>query len=247
MINNYLNDIGKYEKFNFGLITSISTFDEYYKHLENLKNKKGKKDNIENTSYYLMKNHCKKYKYELLVYDLFNNKFYIENDSNNQLIEYNNFYEFNFEYKLNIPKLDSIFSLKPKKKSIKYVNKDNFISELNKTKLFKIDNDNKDSLNILGNFEYNQKFLDIKEIEEDNFYLRISENNKEKKKNINIFKYKNKSIVSEIFGEYAKNDLNSINNIKFKKRDTQIILFSLNKNIKLIGNKKERNSNEENI
>jgi len=182
MINNYLNDIGKYEKFNFGLITSISTFDEYYKHLENLKNKKGKKDNIENTSYYLMKNHCKKYKYELLVYDLFNNKFYIENDSNNQLIEYNNFYEFNFEYKLNIPKLDSIFSLKPKKKSIKYVNKDNFISELNKTKLFKIDNDNKDSLNILGNFEYNQKFLDIKEIEEDNFYLRISENNKEKKK-----------------------------------------------------------------
>ena len=41
-----------------------------------------------------MKDHCKKNKYELLIYNLFEKKFNIEDDLNNKLIEYNYFYQF---------------------------------------------------------------------------------------------------------------------------------------------------------
>lgn len=40
-----------------------------------------------------MKKHCQENNYELLIYDIFNNKFFIEDDSFN-LVEYNIFYEF---------------------------------------------------------------------------------------------------------------------------------------------------------
>ena len=244
MTNKYLCNFGKYENYNFGLITSKTTYDQYFESLENSKkNIEKKSDNyFEKTPYYLMKDYCKKNKYELLVYDMFDNKFYIENDSNNKLIEYNNFYEFNMDYKLNTPKLNNIFSLKPIKKSIKYVNKDNFISELNKTKLFK--DINKNCLNILGKFEYNKNLLDIKKIEEDKLCLCISEKKKDTNESLNIFKYKNESIVCEVDGENVKNYIYKDNNVKIKKSNAQIILFSVEKNSNFLGLKRERNSYE---
>jgi hypothetical protein len=96
--NNFLDKIGNFENFNFGIITSISTFEQYSNLIEKAKTE-NKKDLIEKTSYYLMKDHCKKNKYELLIYDLFEKKFYIEDDLN-KLIEYNYFYQFRFKNKL---------------------------------------------------------------------------------------------------------------------------------------------------
>ena len=101
-----------------------------------------------------MKKHCQENNYELLIYDIFNNKFVIEDDSFN-LVEYNIFYEFVEEKKLNINKLESIFEINQKKISIKNAAKNKFIEKLNKTNLFdNIDEGKKNSLNIIGKFNY---------------------------------------------------------------------------------------------
>ena len=250
MINNNLNKIGKYENFNFGIITSKFTFENYFNLKEQEKNepldenKEKITKKIELTPYYLMKKYCENNKYEFLVYDIFEKKLFIE-DEYNKLIEYNNFYEFKTENKLNLPRLNNIFSLYPKKLSIKYVNKNNFISLLNKTNIFSNIEDT-NSINIIGKFSYDKNFLDIKEIEEDNFCLFISSKNKFEKKSLNIFKYKNETIFNEINGDNS-NILPYQDNYEFikntmKKKNTEILLFSLEKNIKFIGNKRKRSS-----
>ena len=108
-MNNGLNAIGEYKNFSFGIITSISTFENYINLLEKKKNKIGKdlEKQLSNSPYNLMKQHCQKNNYELLIYDMNNKKIYVEDDSNN-LIDYD-LYKFQSKYKLDVPNLDSIF------------------------------------------------------------------------------------------------------------------------------------------
>ena len=242
--NNFLDKIGNFENFNFGIITSISTFEQYSNLIEKAKTENKIKDLIEKTSYYLMKDHCKKNKYELLIYDLFEKKFYIEDDLN-KLIEYNCFYQFQFKNKLNIPKLENIFSLKPKKISIKFFNKNNFINLLNKTNFFE-NNITENSLNIIAKFEYKKDLLNIKTIDEDNYYLYILRENKGEKKTYNIIKHKNETFALEIDENGSKNIFCENNNIKINKNNGQVILFNLNKNINFIGLKRKRSLSEKN-
>ena len=249
MNNNCLNNIGGYQNFSFGIITSTLTFNKYSGLIKeksenekngNLNNLEKLKTQIEKTSYYLMKEYCQKNKYELLVYDLNKKKVYIENNSND-LIEYD-LYKFQIENKLNIPKLKNIIKFKPKKISIKQFKKDIFIDKLNETKLFSglEKNENENSLNVVGKFMFQKEFLNIEEIEEDNFFLYISGKKKNENKSLEILKFKNETIVNEIIDKkriiYKNNDLN------IHKRNSEIILFSLGDKITFLGNKKKRNS-----
>ena len=231
-----LNKIGNYKKFNFGLIVSKSAFEQYLK----LKNE-NKSKKINTNPYYLMKKYCNMNKYEFLIYDLNENKFYEEGNSN-QLIEYKKFYEFIPDKKLNIYKLENIFSLKPTKNSIKYVKKEKIIKILNKSNLFtKIDDKNEKSLNIIGKFKYKEEFLNIDNIVEDNFCLFISHKHRKKNKSSNIFKYKNKSIYNKIDGKKIINEDYSDKEIKMPKRNTNIILLNFEKDIKFLNIKRKRN------
>ena len=253
MMTNCLNNIGNYENFSFGIITSKSTFNEYSllikeknilenkeKEIKNLENIKKK---IEKTSYNLMKAHCKKNKYELLVYDLKKKEVYIEDDTN-ELIEYN-LYKFQIENKLNIPKLENIFGLKPIKFSIKNFQKDKFIEKLKETKLFSglEKKDNENSLNIVGKLGYKKEFLSIKEIEEDNYFMYISGRKRRENKKIEILKYKNETIINEILREKRILCENN-NNLDINKKDSEVILFSLEEKITFLGIKRKINSEE---
>ena len=59
--------------------------------------------------------------------------------------------------------------------SIKNYKKEKLIEKLNKTELFSglEKQENKNSLNIVGKFEYKKEFLNIKEIEEENYFMCI--------------------------------------------------------------------------
>ena len=249
MMNNCLNNIGNYQNFSFGIITSISAFNKYAELIKektenekegNLNNIEKIKNKITKTSYYLMKEHCQKNKYELLVYDLNKKKVYIENDSN-ELIEYD-LYKFHIENKLNIPNLKSIIELKPKKISIKQFQKDKFIDKLNETKLFPglEKKENQNSLNIVGKFNFQKEFLNIKELEDDNYFLYISGKKRNENKSLEIIKYKNETIVNGIMSE--KRIIPKINDLNITKRNSEIILFSLGDKITFLGNKRKRNS-----
>lgn len=243
MTNTGLNNIDNYKNVSFGIITSKTAFDKYKELKEKYKIKNNNKilNSIEKTSYFLMKQHCNNNNYEFLVYDILNNKFYIENNSN-ELVEYNNFYVFDEKSKLNINKLSNIFSFESKKISTKYFDKNNFISDLNKIQLFE-DIKDKNSLNIIGKFKYNKNFLDIKEITQENYCLCISNINKEKK-NLNIIKYKNETFENEINCEKSKTNVKNPES-KNNRKSPEIILFSFDKTIKFIGNKRKRSISEE--
>ena len=87
---------------------------------------------------------------------------------------------------------------------------------------------------------FQKEFLNIEEIEEDNFFLYISGKKKNENKSLEILKFKNGTIVNEIIDKkriiYKNNDLN------IHKRNSEIILFSLGDKITFLGNKKKRNS-----
>ena len=249
MLNNCLNNIGNYQNFNFGIITSVSAFNEYAELIReksknekegNLNNLEKIKNKITKTSYYLMKEHCQKNNYELLVYDLNKKKVYVENDLN-ELIEYN-LYKFQNEKKLNIPKLKSIIKFNPTKISIKQFKKDKFIDKLNETKLFSglEKKENQNSLTILGKFDFKNEFLKIEEIEEDNLFLYISGKKKNEDKSLEILKYKNETIVNEIKGE--KRIVPKNNDLNITKKNSEIILFNIGDKITFLGNKRKRNS-----
>ena len=160
-----------------------------------------------------MKNHCQKNNYELFIYDLIKQKIYIE-DASNKLIEYN-LYKFNNKNELKIPKLKEIYSQKPKKISMNRFNKENFIQKLKDTKLFSgLDKDeNKNSLNVVGKFDYQNKFLKIGEVEEENYFIYISGSTKDDKK-YEILKYGQETLVKEIkenhWISYKENEDNKI-------------------------------------
>ena len=117
--------------------------------------------------------------------------------------------------------------------------KNKFIEKLNKTNLFdNIDEGKKNSLNIIGKFNYKQKFLEIKE---DNFCLCFLN----KKENSSIFKYKDQTIYNEIKGEISKNCNLKSKGKKFKK-NIDVILFSFEDDIKFLGLKRKRNSSDYN-
>ena len=247
-----LNKIENYKNFNFGIITSMRVFKEYSE-LMIKKNELEKQnetnliENIENkikkTSYYLMKDCCQKNNYELLIYDLSQKKVYVENDLN-KLFEYN-LYNYQEKKKLNIPDLDNFFELCPKKLSIKYIKKDEFIKKLNDTNLFSgLEKDeNKKSLNIVGNFIFNKQLLNIKEINADNYFIYIfGKKFKEKEKNLEILKYKKETIANEVSD--GKRILYNDNNLNINKNKSEVILFHLEEKIKFIGNKRERNSDK---
>ena len=247
MNTKFLNKIGDYKNFNFGIITSMKVFNEYLELIHQKKNKNNLIEQINNkitkTSYYLMKDYCQKNNYELLIYDLNLMKVYIENDLNN-LTEYD-LYKFQENKKLNIPNLDNVFELCPKKLPIKYIKKNEFIEKLNDTNFFSgldLKDENK-RLNIVGNFEYNKQLLNIEEINEDNYCIYISGKKfKEKDKNLEILKYKKETISNEVTkGEriLCKDD-----NLNIYKKKSEVILFHLEEKIKFIGNKRERNSNK---
>jgi hypothetical protein len=167
MMNKYLNHFGDYSNFSFGIITSTLTFNNYSKLLKEEKN-------ILNTPYYLMKEHCLKNNYELFIYDLIKHKIYKEDESNN-LIECD-LYKFNNKNELKIPKLKEIYTQSPKKISMKKFNKVYFVEKLKNTKLFsRLDkNESMNSLNVVGKFDYKNELLNIREVEEENYFIYIS-------------------------------------------------------------------------
>ena len=233
MANNTLNEINEYNNFSFGIITSTLTFNKYSQLLTKKENQKS------SSSYYLMKEHCQKNNYELLVYDIKEQKLYVEDDSN-KLIEYDIF-KFNIKNKLNIPQLKEIFTIKPKKISIKQIKKDIFIEKLNATKLFSgFKNDkNNSSLNLLGKFDYKSEFLDIERIKEDNYFIYISGKTKENK-NFEILKHKDDTIQNEIIKK--KRVLYEGDNINLTKKKSEVILFNIGKEITFLGKKRKKKS-----
>ena len=229
-----LNRIGEYSNFNFGLIISKNAFLKYLELIQ--------KNDIKykNTPYYLMKRYSIENNYELLIYDLLYNKFYIEDNSNN-LIEYNYFYEFIKEKKLNLNGFDNIFNIQPEKLSIKKFSKYNFIEKLKKTQLFSnINEDNQADINIIAKFKFKPEFLDIKKINEENTCLCIS--HETKKINKNIFIYKDESIYNLIDVKNSTNMIYDPKKIIIPKRKTEIILFNFKKDIQFLGIKRERDS-----
>ena len=252
MMKKGLNNICNSDNFSFGIITSKSTFIEYSNLIEEKKKlkdegieNKNKIDKINNkikkTSYFLMKDHCQINKYELFIFDLKTKTIYIE-DSSNKLIEYN-LYQFHDENKLNIPNLENIFKFKPKKLSLKYYKKENFIKKLNETELFSDLENDANSLNIVAKFDYQKEFLNIENIKEDNYFIYI--NGKEKKdiKRLEIIKYKNETIVNEI----SQNKRISCENynVKINKKESEVILFKLNDEKKFLGKKRKQNTKKE--
>ena len=233
MNNKYLNNFGEYTNFSFGIITSTVTFNKYSKLL-------GEKKDISNTPYYLMKNHCQKNNYELFIYDLIKQKIYIE-DASNKLIEYN-LYKFNNKNELKIPKLKEIYSQKPKKISMNRFNKENFIQKLKDTKLFSgLDKDeNKNSLNVVGKFDYQNKFLKIGEVEEENYFIYISGSTKDDKK-YEILKYGQETLVKEIKeNHWISYKENEDNKITLNKNNSEILLFNIGKEITFLGKKRKK-------
>ena len=232
MMNKYLNNFGDYSNFSFGIITSTLTFDNYSKLLR-------EKKDISNTPYYLMKEHCLKNNYELFIYDLIKQKIYKEDESN-KLIEYD-LYKFNNKNKLKIPKLKEIYTQSPKKISMKRFKKENFIKKLKDTKLFSgLDkNENKNSLNVVGKFEYQNEFLNIGEVEEENYFIYISGNTKDDKK-FEIFKYGQETLVKEIKEtDWISCKENKDNKITLNKKNSEILLFNIGKEITFLGKKRK--------
>ena len=86
--------------------------------------------------------------------------------------------------------------------------------------------------------------LNIKTIDEDNYYLYILRENKGEKKKKNIIKHKNETFALEIDESGSKNILCENNNIKINKNNGQVILFDLSENINFIGLKKKRSLSE---
>ena len=250
MKNKYLNKFGDYNNFSFGIITSTSTFNNYSKLLE-------EKKNISNAPYNLMKEYCLKNNYELFIYDLFKQKIYKE-DETNKLIECD-LYNFNVKNELNIPKLKKIYAQNPKKISMKTFKKENFIKKLKDTELFDGLDDNMNSINVIGKFEYKDALLNIEEIEEDNYFIYISGNTKDKK-NLEIFKYGKETDIYEVeekkrifyefnkikedkedkkVNENKKNIEKKENKITLSKNGSEILLFNIGKEIKFLGKKRK--------
>ena len=187
-----------------------------------------------------MKQYSKDNDYELIIYDLSYNKFYIEDNSYN-LIDYKYFYEFIKGKRLNLNGFDNIFKFQPEKISIKKFNKNNFIEKLKKTQLFSnISEDNQDHINIIAKFKYKEEFLDIKKINEENTCLCIL--HETKKINKNIFIYKDESIYNLIEMKNSTNMIYDPKKITMPKRNTEIILFNFKKDIQFLGIKRERDS-----
>ena len=231
MKNKYLKNFGNYSNFSFGIITSTLTYNNYSKLL-------GEKKDISNTPYYLMKEHCRKNNYELFIYDLIKQKIYKENNSN-KLIEYD-LYKFNNENELKIPKLKEIYTKSPKKISMKRFKKENFIQKLKNTNLFSgLDiNENMNSLNVVGKFDYKNELLNIGEIEEENYFIYISGNKKDKQ--YEILKHGQETLVKEIkekdWISYKKNEDNEIT---LNKNNSEILLFNIGKEITFLGKKRK--------
>ena len=231
MMNKYLNNFGDYSNFSFGIITSTLTFNNYSKLLKEEKN-------ILNTPYYLMKEHCLKNNYELFIYDLIKHKIYKEDESNN-LIECD-LYKFNNKNELKIPKLKEIYTQSPKKISMKKFNKVYFVEKLKNTKLFsRLDkNENMNSLNVVGKFDYKNELLNIREVEEENYFIYIS--GEKNKKTFEILKYGQETLVKEI----KETDWNSYkeieyNKITLNKKKSEILLFNIGKEITFLGKKRK--------
>ena len=230
MKNKYLKNFGEYSNFSFGIITSILTFNNYSKLL-------GKK-NISKTPYYLMKEHCQKNNYELFIYDLIKQKIYIEDESN-ELIECD-LYKFNNKNELKIPKLKKIYTQIPKKISMKRFKKEDFIKKLKNSNLFSgLDIDeNKNSLNVVGKFDYKNEFLNIGEVEEENYFIYISGNKKDKK--YEILKYGQETLVREINeNKWISYNENEDNKITLNKNNSEILLFNIGKEITFLGKKRK--------
>ena len=232
MMNKYLNNFGDYSNFSFGIITSTLTFNNYSKLLKEEKN-------ILNTPYYLMKEHCLKNNYELFIYDLIKHKIYKEDESNN-LIECD-LYKFNNKNELKIPKLKEIYTQSPKKISMKKFNKVYFVEKLKNTKLFsRLDkNESMNSLNVVGKFDYKNELLNIREVEEENYFIYIS--GEKNKKTFEILKYGQETLVKEIketdWKSYKEIEYNEIT---LNKKKSEILLFNIGKEITFLGKKRKK-------
>ena len=228
-INHTLQNIKDYKKFSFGIITSRAIYEEY---------KSIPEKNRKNTTYYLMKEHCVKNLFEFIIYDLLNQKFFVEDD-NGKLKEYENFYGFDSRYAIKNVELNEIFDLNPKKMTIKYVNKEKIFKNI----------ESKEPIDIVGKFNFKKEFLNIN-MNEKNYGLLI---------------YGNKSVFNDLLesseeGNYSEvsfqqeiikfnnqmesnflpniKDLSNIDNIKLK--NPHVILFHTNGDIKFLKKKRSR-------
>ena len=233
-IKNNLNIIGEFNNFSFSIVTSKSVFLEYQQ-----------KNDFDKTAYYLLKQHCIKNKYELLIYDIFEKKMYIEDDKKS-LILYENFYFIKEEYKLYIPNIENIFKFKPKKISIKYFNEEKKNELTTKIKNYKIF-ENLSDIKILGKFVFKDEFIKTN-IAEENYGIFISgekaRNIAKKLNKVEILKFGDETIIYEHDSNSTQNLIPKGEDINLKKKGSEVILFSIPNQTKFLGKKRKINKND---
>ena len=183
-ISKNLQKLGQIKKFSFGIITSSTCYKDKEK------------------DYILMKNDCKRKNFELLIYNIIEKKFYVEQEVNEvnkkgPIIPLENFYYINDKYKLDLPNYNSLFKLNPKLISMK-----NLIPNFNECIEKYLDKGNKNlDVKIIGKITYKKDF-DSCRINDNNIGLLISGNRTE----INKTEYKD-AITGEIKTIVYTNDI----------------------------------------
>ena len=144
-------NLGNIDSYSFSIITSISVFKEY-KNLD--------KDKKSSHTFYQMKEHCIKNNFEFYVYNYFNNKMYIYDETTDDIKDINNFFS-------NVQKIDLLNNEKDlyefinstkKKYSIKFIKKNLFHPIEN---YYQANNDNKLHIISLANYDYNPSMADM--------------------------------------------------------------------------------------
>ena len=155
-ISKKLEKIGNIQKFSFGIITSYNCYSD-------------KKNDFK-----LMKEDCENKNFELLIYKIKEKKFYIEkrgdeNNKENILLCLENIDFINDINCLDLPNYDTFFKLKPKLKTMKFINKNyNYCLEDYYDTTHKYND-----IKIIGKIEYDQSFINST-ITDNNLGLLIS-------------------------------------------------------------------------
>ena len=136
-ISKQLEKLGKIIKFSFGIITSYKCY----------KNK--------DVVYNLMKKDCQKKNFELIIYNIIEKIFYIENDKDKKLLPLENIYSINDINVLSLPNYDSFFSWNPRLITMKNLN-ENYIHCLQK--YLGVSPISKD-VKIIGKIDYDKSFI----------------------------------------------------------------------------------------
>ena len=207
-IKKNLEILGNINSFSFGIITSYRCYEK-------------KKD------FNLMKDDCTNKNYELLIYNIIERQFYFEQKDDkdatkNILLPLDNIFSIKNINKLELPNYDSLFKLKPKLISMKYLNQ-NYINCLRQ--YFENEKECTTDIKIIGKIKYNSSYINSS-INDKNLGILISGNMIEKN-------YTTKTKLSKE-NEQADSK-NQIKNIEIPKikNDIEIKIMKDSKNNKI--------------